>query len=1062
MSDETPKPRAPADGDAVEAEGSQRTGISAPFIRRPVATSLLAAAVLLAGGAAFLTLPVAPLPKVDFPTVSVSAALPGASPDTMASSVATPLERRFGRIAGLTEMTSTSALGSANITLQFDLDRDVAAAARDVQAAINAAGGELPPNLPTRPNYRKVNPADSPILILSLRSDALPLAQVFDAANSVLAQKMSQIEGVGQVFVGGGQQPAVRVQVDGETLAGMGLSSADVRAALASSTSNQPKGMISGAHSTYSVSANDQLLVADDYRKLVISYTGNSAVRLGDVARVFDDVENNRLAAWIDGKRTVLMIIRREPGANILDTIDRIKEALPRLTESISPAIEVKLVMDRTETIRASVRDVEITLVLSVLLVTLVVYIFLRSARATIIPSVAVPLSLVGTFGIMYLFGYSLDNLSLMALTISTGFVVDDAIVVTENITRFIEQGMPPLKAALAGARQIGFTIVSITVSLIAVFIPILLMGGIVGRLFREFAVTLSIAIALSAVVSLTVTPTMAAYLLRSEAETQRTRFYRWSERFFQALSRGYDRGITWVLNHAVLVLLLTVATVALTGVLAVVVPKGLFPQQDTGLLAGFSEASQDISSTAMRGLQEKVIALVAEDPDVAHVVCFVGGGNNAGNTGSLFVTLKPYSQRKATAQEIIGRLRPKLARVPGISLFLQAVQDVRVGGRSSRTQYQYTLQDANLDELRTWAPRVLDGLRKVPELRDVNTDQQTAGLELRVDIDRDSAARLGITPAAIDDALYDAYGQRQVATSFTAQNYYRVVLEATPEYQKGPDQLARIFVRSATGAVVPLSSVAKFSTGLMPLGITHQGQFPCVTLSFNLAPDKSLGQAIASIERIERQMGMPASISAGFQGTAQAFGASLASEPWLILAALVCVYIVLGILYESLIHPITILSTLPSAAVGALIALLLTKLDFSIIALIGVILLLGIVKKNAIMMIDFALETERAEGLDPKEAIHRACLLRFRPILMTTLSALFGAIPLAVGLGAGSELRRPLGIVIVGGLAVSQLLNLFTTPVIYLFLDRLRLQSRHRRGRKADKASPSPAPSPA
>jgi hydrophobe/amphiphile efflux-1 (HAE1) family protein len=1048
------EPDGQADG---QTTGASESGISAPVIRRPVATSLLAAAVLLAGMVAFFNLPVAPLPDIDFPTVSVSAALPGASPDTMASSVATPLERRFGRIAGLTEMTSTSSLGNTSITMQFDLDRDVAAAARDVQAAINAAGGELPANLPTRPNYRKVNPADSPILILSLRSDTLPLAQVFDAANSVLAQKMSQIDGVGQVFVGGGQQPAVRVQVDGEALANMGLSSADVRTALAASTSNQPKGIISGPNTTYSVAANDQLLGADAYRKLVISYQNGGTVRLGDVAKVFDDVENNRLAAWIDGKRAVLMIVRREPGANILATLDRIKEALPRLRESISPAIETRLVLDRTETIRASVRDVERTLVLSVFLVTLVVFVFLRSARATLIPSIAVPLSLVGTFGVMYLVGYSLDNLSLMALAISTGFVVDDAIVVTENIARFVEEGMPPVEAALAGAKQIGFTIVSITVSLIAVFIPILLMGGIIGRLFREFAVTLSIAIVISAIVSLTVTPTMAAYLLRRTADDERSRLYLWSERVFAALQRGYDRGITWVLDHSRLMLVLTLATVGVTAWLAVIVPKGLFPQQDTGLVSGFSEASQDISSTAMKGLQEKVNGIVAADPDVGHTVSFFGGQSGSGNTGTVFVPLKPFGERKVSADEVINRLRPKLSRIPGMTLFLQSVQDLRIGGRGSRTQYQYTLQDANLDELRAWAPRVLEGLRKIPDLRDVNTDQQTAGLELQVTIDRDTAARLGVTPAAIDDALYDAYGQRQVATSFTASNYYRVVLEATDDYQKGPDALARIYVKSTTGAVVPLQTVAKFSTGLMPLGITHQGQFPSVTLSFNLAPGKALGDAIRAIDVVERKIGMPASINAGFSGTAQAFGASLASEPWLILAALVCVYLVLGVLYESLIHPLTILSTLPSAAVGALIALLVTHTDFSIIALIGIVLLLGIVKKNAIMMIDFAIEAERAEGLDPKAAIHKACLLRFRPILMTTLAALFGAIPLAIGFGAGSELRRPLGIAIVGGLAVSQLLNLFTTPVIYLSLDRLRLDRRRARAGSLPKAPIGP-----
>ena len=1033
--------------------------ISAPFIRRPVATSLLAAAVLLSGITAYFQLPVSPLPQIDFPTISVSASLPGASPATMASAVATPLERRFGRIAGLTEMTSASALGSTTITMQFDLDRDVTAAARDVQAAINAAGGELPSNLPTRPNFRKVNPADSPILILLLRSDTLPLAQVFDAGNSILAQKISQISGVGQVFVGGGQQPAVRVQADVRALAGMGLGLEDVRAALSTSTANQPKGSIGHGGVAYSLAANDQLLGADAYRRLIVGYANGAGVRLGDVANVFDDVENNRLAAWGDGVRSVLMIIRREPGANILATIERIKAALPRLTQSISPAIKLEIALDRTETIRASVHDVEITLILSVVLVTIVVFLFLRSPGATAIPAVAVPLSLVGTFGVMYLLGYSLDNLSLMALAISTGFVVDDAIVVTENIARYTEAGERPLDAALKGAKQIGFTIVSITASLIAVFIPILFMGGIVGRLFREFSVTLAFAVAISALVSLTVTPTMAARLLKAAPRARAGGpspdgpSARQPGGMF-GLVRGYGRARGWVLDHPGLMLLLTAGTLGVTIFLATIVPKGLFPQQDTGLIAGFSEASQDISSSAMQDRQRQVNAIVLADPDVAHMVAFVGSANGAtGNTGTVFAALKPHNQRKATADEIVGRLRPKLAQVPGVTLFLQATQDLRVGGRGSRTQFQYTLEDADLDELQQWAPRVFEKLRTLPELRDVATDQQTAGLQVLIDVDRDSAARLGLSQQAIDDTLYDAFGQRQVATSFTATNYYRVVLEATPEMQNGPDQLAGIYVRSALGQMVPLSAVARFQAGPAPLSITHQGQFPATTLSFNLAPGKSLGQAVETIQAALRQIGLPASVRAGFKGTAQAFTASLDSEPWLIAMALLVVYIVLGILYESLIHPLTILSTLPSAALGALIALLIFKLDFSIIALIGVVLLLGIVKKNAIMMIDFAIEAERAEGLDPKEAIRRACLMRFRPILMTTLAALFGAVPLAVGLGAGSELRRPLGISIVGGLVVSQLLNLFTTPVVYLALDRLRVRRQGSRAAQAPRA---------
>jgi hydrophobe/amphiphile efflux-1 (HAE1) family protein len=1007
--------------------------ISAPFVRRPIATSLLAAAVILAGLVAYRGLPVAPLPRVDFPTIQVSGALPGASPDTMASSVATPLERRFGRIAGLTEMTSVNTLGSTSITLQFDLDRDITGAARDVQAAINASLAELPPNLPSLPNYRKVNPADSPILILSLTSKTLQLAQVFDAANSVLAQKIAQIEGVGQVYVGGGQQPAVRVQIDQEALAGHGLSLEDVRAALASSTANQPKGTLTGANVTYNIAATDQLLGAAAYRQLIVSTQNGATIRLGDVANVFDDVENNRLAGWIDGQRCVLMIIRRQPGANILSTIEGVKKALPYLKQSISPAIDLNVAVDRTTTIRASVHDVERTLFLSVLLVTAVVFIFLRSARATAIPSIAVPLSLVGTFGVMYLLDYSIDNLSLMALTISTGFVVDDAIVVTENIARLIEDGKKPLQAALEGARQIGFTIVSITVSLIAVFIPILLMGGIIGRLFREFAVTLSIAVALSAIVSLTVTPTMAGRLLRPVNTEKLGWFGRTSERGFAALVRSYDRALRWVLRHALLMLLLTVSTLGVTVLLAIKVPKGLFPQQDTGMLSGFSEASQDISSGAMRRAQEKLNQIIKDDPDVDHTIAFVGGSSGAGNTGTMFISLKDYSKRKSTADQVVARLRPKLSKTPGVSLFLQSVQDVRMGGRSSRTQYQYALEDADLSELQAWSPKVLAKLKTLPQLRDVATDQQTAGLMLAVDVDRDSASRLGISLQAVDDTLYDAFGQRQVATSFTARNYYRVVLEASPEQQASPDQLVHVYVRGAGGALVPLPSIAKVTPTPTPLAVTHQGQFPATTLSFNLAPNAALGDAVKAVDAATRQIDLPSGIHASFQGTAQAFGASLSSEPWLIAAALFVVYVVLGMLYESLVHPITILSTLPSAALGALVALFVFRTDFSIIALIGVVLLLGI------MMIDFALEAERREGLEPAEAIRRACLLRFRPILMTTLAALFGAVPLAIGFGAGSELRQPLGLTIVGGLCVSQLMNLFSTPVIYLYLDRLR-----------------------
>ena len=1029
--------------------------ISEPFIRRPVATSLLAAALLLVGATAYTQLPVAPLPRVDYPTINVNAGLPGASPETMASAVATPLERRFGRIAGLTEITSISSLGSVSLTLQFDLDRDVDSAARDVQAAINAAAGDLPPNLPTRPNFRKVNPADAPILILSLTSKTLQLAQVYDAANTILAQKIAQVQGVGQVFVGGGQNPAVRVQVDPAVLAGLGLGLEDVRTVLSQATVDQPKGTLSGAHQAQTIASNDQLLGAKSFRDLVINYQGGAAVRLGDVARVIDDVEDNRVAAWTNGRRSVSLLIRRQPGANIIEVIDRIKRMLPSLAESVSPSIDIQVAVDRAGTIRASVRDVERTLLISVFLVVLVVFAFLRNLRATMIPSVVVPLSLVGTFAAMYLLGYSLNNLSLMALTIATGFVVDDAIVVTENVSRFVEAGETPLVAALKGARQIGFTIVSITVSLLAVFIPILVMGGVVGRLFREFAVTLAVSISISAIISLTLTPMMTSHLLRLEAGQRRGLAFRVSEGFFNGMLGGYRRGLDWVLRHHHLMLIITIGAAVLSVFLYKAVPKGLFPQQDTGQLAGVAEAPQDVSFPAMRQRAEAVNKVVLAHPAVEKMVTFIGGSGSSGNTGNIFIQLKPIGQRSQTSDQVIADLRPKLAQIPGIMLFLQSVQDVRMGGRGSRTQYQYTLQDANLVELNQWAPRVFDTLKTLPELRDVATDQQTNALQLNLEVDRDIASSLGVSLQAVDGTLYDAFGQRQVATMYTQLNQYRVVLEAKPGLAGQPVALDNMYVHSQNGALVPLSVFAHWTPSRTSLSISHQGQFPAVTLSFNLAPEKSLSQALDAIHSAEARMGLPAGVVASPQGTAKAFVDSLSNQPTLILAALLAVYIVLGVLYESLVHPVTILSTLPSAGVGALLALMLMHTEFSIIALIGVILLIGIVKKNAIMMIDFALEAEREQGLSTRDAIFHACLLRFRPIMMTTMAALLGGLPLALGHGTGSEMRRPLGIAIVGGLLLSQMLTLFTTPVVYLTLDRF---SRRRRGARDQVAENRPA----
>ena len=1023
--------------------------ISAPFIKRPIGTTLLTVALLLSGILAFQFLPVAPLPQVEFPVISVSAGLPGASPETMASSVATPLERQFGRISGVNQMTSSSQLGSTNIVLQFDLNRNIDAAARDVQAAINAARGQLPANLPSNPNYRKVNPADAPILILSLTSDTIRLPSIYDAANSILAQKLAQVAGVGQVIVGGGANPAVRAELNPMLLNKLGVSTQQVATALSNANANKPKGQVAGSTEAWTVDANDQLLKADEYRPLIVAYNQNGVVRLGDVADVQDSVEDLRnagIAGISSGnpnaksKRAVLLIIFRQPGANIISTVDNIRTLMPELRSSISPAINVDVVMDRTLTVRASVRDIEITLMISVVLVVLVVFVFLRNFRSTIIPSIAVPLSLVGTFGVMYLLGYSLDNLSLMALAISTGFVVDDAIVVLENINRHLEEGIPPVRAAFMGAREIGFTVLSMSVSLVAVFIPILMMGGIVGRLFREFAVTLSAAIAVSLMVSLTTTPMMCAKLLRPINGEKHGRLYRSSENAFDRLLQGYSAGLRWVLRHQMLMLLLTIGTACLSVYLYIIVPKGFFPQQDTGRLGGSIQAEQDISFQAIRDKMNSFVDIIMKDPAVDTVTAFVGGGSTA-NTGRMFIMLKPLEKRKIGADKVIGRLRGKLAHVAGATLYLQSAQDLQIGGRLGNAQYQYTLQSENLNDLNQWAPKVLAKLRKLSQLKDVNTDQQNRGLEARLVIDRDTAARLGIQPAAIDAALYQAFGQSQVSTIYEQLNQYHVVMEVDPRYQQSPDALQAIYVPSKSGTQVPLSTFTHYEPANTPLAVNHQGQFPSVTFSFNLTEGVSLGEATQVIQQANREINLPTSIHPSFQGTAAAFQDSLANEPILILAALLTVYIVLGILYESYIHPITILSTLPSAGVGALLALLLTHNDLNVIGLIGVLLLIGIVKKNAIMMIDFALETERAGGKSPEDAIYQACVLRFRPIMMTTAAALLAGLPLALGQGTGSELRRPLGITIVGGLIVSQMLTLFTTPVIYLYLDRLQLR---------------------
>jgi hydrophobe/amphiphile efflux-1 (HAE1) family protein len=1021
--------------------------ISAPFVARPIATSLLMGGVFLIGLVVYPLLPVAPLPQVDFPTVTVSASLPGASPETMAASVAAPLEYQFAEISGLSQMTSTNVLGSTQITLQFDLNRNIDAAAQDVQTGIDAAGGQLPKTLPTPPTYRKVNPADSPILILAVHSDVLPVTAVDDFAENILAQQISQIPGIAQVSIGGQQKPAVRVQVDPVKLAALGLQMEDVAGVIAAATVDAPKGSINGPKRALTIYDNDQLLKAAPWNDVIVAYKNGAPIRIRDIGVAVDGPENRLLTAWQNGHNGILLLVNKQPGANVIDAEQRVETLLPRAMQSIPASVKVDVVANRTTTIKAAVEDVEFTLALTIALVVMVIFLFLRNAWATIIPGITVPLALLGTAAMMYVLNYSLDNLSLMALTIAVGFVVDDAIVMLENVYRYIEAGMTPLEATLKGSGEIGFTILTISVSLVAVFIPLLLMGGIIGRLFREFAITMTMTIAVSAFVALTLSPTMCALFLRDEKHAEHGRAYLAIERVFERLLAWYTRGLDFALDHRRATLTVFLVTVAVTALLYVEIPKGFFPQQDTGIISGLSDAPQDISFDEMVRRQHALLDVVAKDPDVASYGTGLGGSRPI-NNGFVVIGLKPRSERSAGADQIITRLRPQLAKVPGATLFMQAAQDLNVGGRTSRTQYQYTLQDSDINELNAWAPKLLARLQALPLLRDVASDQQTSSGMLSLEIDRDRASRFGIQPAAIDQALYDAFGQRQAAQFFTQANSYHVVLEITPALQQDPASLDKLYLKSPlTGQMVPLSAMTRYDTRRVTyLSINHQGQFPAVTLSFNLAPGAALGDAVDAIDRESAQMRLPATITGSFQGTAQAFQSSLKSQPYLILAALVAVYIILGMLYESYVHPLTILSTLPSAGVGALLILLIFHIDLSVMALIGIILLIGIVKKNGIMMVDFAIQAEREQGLSPHDAIRQACLLRFRPIMMTTMAALLGALPLALGAGTGSELRRPLGYTMVGGLIVSQALTLFTTPVVYLYLERFSGWLRSRR----------------